>query len=354
MTLILIVGGLTLLASFLCSLFEAALYAVTPAKLEVLKKKGVPGARRLARMRDNVEEPIAAILSINTVAHTVGSAWCGAMVAEAFGPKAVGIFAAVYTVLVLVLTEIIPKSFGVRYASVVGPRIAWPLQWMIWLAWPIARPARAFMSLLTKGKHDTGPTEEEVMHLSSLAAKHGLVRMDESRLVQNALRLDRVVARDLCTPRTVVETLPADLRVADVPALEGGWTHSRVPLTDGDKTDDVIGLVYRREVFDLLLQGPGDKTLRDLVHPLRFVPETMPAHELLDLFLRHRRHLMAVVDEYGGLEGVVTLEDVLEELLGQEIVDEHDEFEDMQELARKRHEARRPADSPEPAADDAS
>ncbi len=335
MTPILIVGGLTLVASFACSLFEAALYAITPSKLEVLKNRGVRGARRLARMRTDVEEPIAAILSINTVAHTVGSAWCGAMVGSTYGAKAVGIFAVVYTILVLVLTEIIPKSLGVRYAATVGPRIAWPLQVMIWAAWPIARPARAAMGLLTGGKGHAGPSEEELMHFSSLAARHGSVRPEEGRWVANALGLDKRVAGDLCTPRTVVETLPADLSIRDIAQLEPPWSHSRVPVTDKDGKDDVVGVVYRREAFDALLEGPGDKTLRDIMQPLRFVPESLPGHELLDLFIRERRHMVAVIDEYGGLEGVVTLEDVIEALLGAEIVDETDSHENLQEVARQ-------------------
>ena len=137
MTGVFIVEGLTLLASFLCSLFEAALYAITPARIEVLRRRGVRGASRLARLRHDVEGPIAAILTINTIAHTVGAAWCGAMVGQEFGSRAVGVFAAVFTVLVLSVTEIVPKSLGVRHAATLGPVIVVPLQMMIWCVWPI-------------------------------------------------------------------------------------------------------------------------------------------------------------------------------------------------------------------------
>ena len=333
-----VVAALTLLASFVCSLFEAALYAITPSQLELLKKKGTHGAERLARLREDVEEPIAAILTINTVAHTVGAAWLGAMVGEQFGSQAVGIFAAVFTFLVLTVTEIIPKSVGVRYAQVLGPRIAWPLQVMIWSAWPIARPARVAMRMLTGAGGEKGPTEDEVVVFSSLAAKHGEVRSDEHQWVRNALRLDRFTAGDLRTPRTVVETLPADELVQAVIERPSRWVHSRVPIVEEADPDRVIGIVFRREVFDTGLgSGREDLKLRDLMHPIRFVPETMPAHHLLDLFIKERKHMVAVADEYGGFEGVVTLEDVLECLLGAEIVDEHDEFVDMQEIARRRN-----------------
>ena len=135
--------------SSLMSLFEAVLYSITPSQLELLKKDGARGANRLAGLRADVEEPIAAILTINTIAHTVGAAWCGAMVGEAFGSRAVGIFAAVFTFLVLALTEIIPKSVGVRFADTLGPFVAWPIQAMVWIAWPVARPAKAAMRALT-------------------------------------------------------------------------------------------------------------------------------------------------------------------------------------------------------------
>jgi CBS domain containing-hemolysin-like protein len=286
-------------------------------------------------MRESPEEPIAAILTINTVAHTVGAAWCGAMVGARYGDRALGIFAAVFTFLVLAVTEIVPKSLGVRYARQLGPLVVWPIQLMIWSVWPIVWAAKVAMSRLTGGDPD-GPTEEEVMGASRLALKGGKVRSEEHRWVQNALRLDRVRAGDLRTPRTVVETLSADRRIADLIARPADWVHSRVPVTEEGDADRIIGLVHRREVFDAASSPDRARTLQDLLHPIRFVPETMPAHELLSLFLTERRHLVAVVDEYGGFEGVVTLEDVLECLLGEEIVDEYDQVDDMQVEALRR------------------
>ena len=340
MTGILVVGSLTLLASFLCSLFEAALYAITPSQVEVLKAAGVPGSRRLARLRDDVEAPIAAILTVNTIAHTVGATWCGALAATEFGSNAVGVFAAVFTVLVLVLTEILPKSIGVRFASTLGPWIVWPLQLMIWSVWPVVWVAQKFMRLLTGAGHNAAPSEDEVVLFSGLAAKGGTVRPEEHRWIKNALRLDRVTANDLRTPRTVVESLPADTPITELSELAERWKHSRLPITEGDNIDKILGLVHRRAVFDAALAGNKDLVLSDLMAPMMFVPMNMPAHDLLDLFLEKRQHMAAVVSEYGGLQGLVTLEDVLECLLGAEIVDEHDEVEDMQAHARDRNRGR--------------
>lgn len=338
MDLILIVAIATLAASFFCSLFEAALYAITPSQIELLKQRRRAGAARLARLRRHVEEPIASILTVNTVAHTVGAAWCGAMVASEFGRGSVAMFAFVFTVAVLVLTEIVPKSLGVRFAAKIGPDLAWPLQIMTWLTWPIARPTRAAMRWLT-GKGEVGPSEEEVLVFAQLSARHGKLRGEEQAWVQNALMLDRVRARDLMTPRRVVEMLPASMTVDEAIARTARWVHSRVPLFDKDDPDRLLGIVYRREIFDSAVAGKGERTLREFAKPLESVPAVMPAHELLRLFLRRRRHLVAVVDEYGSCEGIVTLEDVLESLLGEEIVDEHDEIADMQAHARRSNPA---------------
>lgn len=351
MTQILILAGLTLLASFLCSLFEAALYSISPARIEVLRKAGTRSAERLAALRSDVEEPIAAILTINTIAHTVGSAWCGALVGERYGSSAVGIFAAVFTFLVLTITEIIPKSLGVRYASQLGPSIAWPLQLMVWSVYPVVWLAKRAMHLLTGPSQEQHPSEEEVISTANLAAQGGRMRLEEHQWVKNALRLDSVTAGDLRTPRTVLEAYPAETPITKLAGRARTWLHSRVPITKGSDLDEVVGLVHRREVMDAVLREPATGlVLGDFLRPITFVPEAMPAHQLLELFLEERAHMVAVVDEYGGLEGVVTLEDVLEYLLGQEIVDEYDQVEDMQELALERS-AKRMAERGEAQAD---
>lgn len=333
MTGILVVGTITLAASFLCSLLEAALYSITPSQVEVLRQRGTSTAKRLVAMRADVEAPIAAILTVNTISHTVGSAWCGAMVAEEFGSAALGIFAAVFTVLVLALTEIVPKSLGVRYANSLGTIIVWPLQVMIWSVWPIVWVAQKSMHFLVGREADSGPSEEEVVLFAHMAARGGSVRVEERDWVKNALLLDRVTASDLRTPRTVVKMQSAATTVGELVPDVGQWPHSRVPVTDGKDVDKVIGIVHRREVLGAALAGKRDVTLQQLMHPVEFVPMTMPAHELLKKFLDERRHMVAVLDEYGGFQGVVTLEDVIECLLGREIVDEHDEIEDMQRHA---------------------
>lgn len=337
MTQILVVAGLTLLASFLCSLFEAVLYAIPPARVDVLRREGGKAGELLAKLKSDVEEPIAAILTVNTIAHTVGAAWCGAMVGEEFGSAAVGIFAAIFTVLVLAFTEIVPKSWGVQHANKLGLVVARPIQIMVWSVWPIVWVAKRAMRAVAGESGPYSPSEDDVVAASMLSAKGGKVRGEEAQWVENALHLDQVSAADLRTPRTVVHSYPADTPLRDLVAEIPNWIHSRVPITEGNDLDQIVGKVHRREVYDRLLLDPETTmTLRDVSRPIEFVPDTLRAHELLDVFLKKRMHLVALTDEYGGFEGVVTLEDVLESLLGEEIVDEHDQVEDMQALARER------------------
>ncbi|MEL6906362.1 MAG: hemolysin family protein, partial [Planctomycetota bacterium] len=310
---------------------------ITPSQVEILRAKGGKAGERIARLRADIEEPIAAILTINTIAHTVGATMLGSMVGDRYaedGGNALAIFTAVFTFLVLAGTEIVPKSVGVRYASTLAPLVALPIQWMVWISYPIAKPSKMLMRLLTGGGGHAAMSEDEVLVFSKLAMKAGDVRKEEFRWVEGALLLDQATAGDLRTPRTVVFTLDADATVADVTADRDGWVHSRVPLVEGGNPDAIVGLVYRRDVLQAMIDGRGDEPLRALVEPLQFVPESMPAHELLREFIEERRHMVAVADEYGGFEGVVTLEDVVERMLGQNIVDEFDVHEDLRRVAR--------------------
>ncbi|MCA8967665.1 MAG: HlyC/CorC family transporter, partial [Planctomycetes bacterium] len=324
MTAVLLVVTATLAASFLCSLLEAALYAVTPTQLEVMRKKKVFGARRFAKFRESIEEPIAAILTINTISHTAGSTVAGALVAAQSNETWLGVFTALFTLAILLLTEIVPKSVGVRYAPRLVPYLVWPLQVMIWISLPVAKPSQWLMHKLVGGAAGHGPTEDEIIAMSKAAGRHGELTELETRWVENVLLLDQVTARDIMTPRTVVQAVPVDKTVAEM--LTGGqpFRHSRTPAYEGDSLDRIVGVVHRRDLHDAFARGEGERSLRDLLRPLDMVPEGMRGPELLEKFLRGKRHIVAVIDEYGGFEGIVTLEDVLECLVGQEIVDEYD------------------------------
>ena len=183
--------------------------------------------------------------------------------------------------------------------------------------------------------------------MSRLARRGGALRAQELRWVENALKLDTVTAHDLMTPRTVVDAMPADTPIAELREAKSPWVHTRLPVTEGNDRDKIVGLIHSKDVFSALVDGTQTRYLRDLMHPIDFVPETMRGDHLLDKFIAEKKHLVAVVDEYGGFEGIVTLEDVLECLLGSEIVDEHDRHADMQHAARKRAQERTQEQEPE-------
>ena len=336
MTLILFVALVSLIGSFVCSFCEAALYAVTPARVETLRLAGVGGSHKLGQLRERIDEAIAAILTCNSITQTVGAAWTGALVGEVFGNRWLGAFVAAFALTMLFLTEILPKSLGVAWASVLAPRVAWLIQGMIWAVWPLAKLSTLIMRRITRRAPGQRPTEEELLVMADLAAEEGAILPEESRWVKNVLRLNNVTARELMTPRSAVYSLPADLPLNLVKMRADHWVHSRLPLTEDRDPDRVVGVVQRRAVFDRLMRGDQTGTLRDLMRPVLFAPENVRGHQLLDRFITQHQHLAVVIDGAGRMNGVVTLEDVLEYLLGSAIVGEHDTHPDMQQLARER------------------
>lgn len=336
MALILAVVLMSLITSFLCSLCEAALYAVTPTRVEALRLGGTSSGHRLARLRERIEEAIAGLGIINTIAQTAGAAWAGALVGELYGNQWLGTFSALLTLAILLLAEIVPKSVGIAWAGVLAVRLAWPIQVMIWLVWPLAWLCTLIMQRITRRASGQGPSEEEIIVMADLATEGGAILPDESRWVKNVLRLNNVTVRELMTPRSAVQALPADLPLEQVETHARQWVHSRVPLTEGHDLDRIVGLVQRRAVFDQLMQGNRTKRLRNLMRPALFVIEDLRGHQLLELFIGQRQHLAIVTDAAGRTSGVVSLEDVQEYLLGRPIVGEHDSHPEMERMIQER------------------
>lgn len=342
METVLIIVAISLAGSFLCSLFEAALYAITPTRVEAQRRRGVLGAAVLARLRGRIDEPIAAILTVNTIAHTMGATWAGALVGEMYGHVWVTWFAVAFTVAILFITEIVPKTLGVVHAGTLGPLVAWPIQVMIWMVWPLAWVSVKLTERLARRTKPSGPSEDEILVMTDMALQAGKVLPEESVWVRNALALDKVTVHDLMTPRTVIEYLPPDATLGEVLDRPSPPVHSRLPVAEGAELTQVTGLVHRRDIFERLARGDRTTRVRELLRPVDFVPETVRANRLLQRFLQKRQHLAMVVDEHGDIRGLVTLEDVLEHLLGQEIVDEYDRHRDMQEAARRKARHRLP------------
>lgn len=348
MTLFIFSIVLVLTISAVCSMTEAALYAVRAPYVRMLAEQGNISGKVLLSMKDNMERPISAVLILNTVANTAGAAVAGAQAQRMFGESALVWFSVLFTLAVLFCAEIIPKIIGVVYSGAVARTMAIPLQWVITGIFPLIWLAQQVSILFKPSEPVYAAPEDEVQQMAMLSAEEGSILPIEAQLVRNVLKLDDVTARDLMTPRTVVFKLPADMTLREVPKAVDAWTHSRIPVYDPDEPEDWLGLVYRREVLKHMAEDRWDEKLGQLAKPLFFVPEGMPGHVLLRTFLTKRSHLFGVVDEYGGLAGIITLEDVLEALLGEEIVDEADQAVDMQEVARMRHRQRLGQSEPPP------
>jgi CBS domain containing-hemolysin-like protein len=330
--------GLAILLSAGCSLFEAVLYSVPRRHLEAMEHAEKRSARIFQKMRRDVEKPIAAILTLNTVANTAGAAFAGAAAAVVFGHERLGAFSAFFTLAILIFSEIVPKTTGVIYGRSLIPLVAYPLQGLVW----VMRPAIWMSSLLTafisRGRKGDTVTPEEIRIMAHLSLQAGKIQAYQKRAIENILTLQSKTVKDVMTPRTVIFSLNEHLTLKEACDAATKWEHSRFPVYDRDQ-EDVVGWVLTKELFHALARGKGEEKLTKLMRPVHFVVETAPLSKVLTEFLDLRQLLFVVLDEYGGLAGLITLEDILEEILGTEIVDESDQVADKRELARKRRNA---------------
>jgi CBS domain containing-hemolysin-like protein len=325
---------LALGVSFLCSVMEAVLLSISPSFMAQMEQRGGWLGRKLRALKDDIDRPLAAILSLNTIAHTVGAAGAGAQAAHVFGEIYVGVISAVLTFLILVLSEIIPKTLGAVYWRQLTPTVVRILIPTIWLMWPLVKLAEGLTKLLAGGKKTVLVSREEFTALAELGAEEGVFHEDESRLLKNLFRFGQVRARDIMTPRTVIFALSETLTVAQTLAAHPELRFSRIPVYGKDQ-DDVTGFVLKTDVLLRAAQQQGDTRLSDLKRPIHVVPPDLPLRDLFEQLIDDRAHVALVVDQYGGTAGLVTMEDLVETLLGLEIVDETDAHQDMQELARQ-------------------
>lgn len=326
------------LVSAACSLTETVLYSVPWSHIEKLRQQGRASGSLLFEMRSHVDKPIAAVLTLNTIANTAGSAVAGAAFMAVFGPQYMGAFAAVFTVLILALGEITPKTLGVAYAAPLSTVLAHPLSWMVRLLSPVVWVTGLLTRLLTPQTSSAQLSEDDIRAVASLSRQAGRIQPYEERAIRNILSLDQKHVYDIMTPRTVVFSLPVEMSVEEACRIPELWHFSRIPVY-GENNEDVVGIVERRSLGQALAAGATRSRLGEIMQPLHFVLESVTLDKLLQEFLEAHTHLFAVLDEYGGLAGVVSLEDVLEEILGHEIVDESDSVADLQALARQRRQA---------------
>ena len=332
---LMIAVAVTIIVSAGCSLFEAVLYSIPRRHIEVMVQAGKPGARILMKMQRNVERPIAAILSLNTIAHTAGAVVAGSAAATVFGHQWLGYFSAFFVLAILVFSEIIPKTAGVVYGRTLVHMVAYPLKALVWLMTPAIWLSSLVTHLIARGKTEEVITAEEIRLMARLSLRTGEIKPFQEQAIGRILTLENKMVKDVMTPRTVIFSLSEHLTLEEASRIPTKWEHSRFPVYD-QNVEDMVGIVLTKEFFIALSEGKKDMHLTELMRPVHFAAETARLNRLLMEFLELRQHLFVVLDEYGGISGLISLEDILEEILGKEIVDESDEVPDKRELARQR------------------
>ncbi len=327
-----------LAVSFLCSIWEAAMLSTPASHIELLVQQGSEAGKIMQRLRQNVEHPISAILTLNTIAHTAGAVGAGAEADAIFGSEFSGIIAAVLTLLILVFSEIIPKTLGAVYAKQLTPFTAYSLRVLLFVFAP-AVFAFEFLTRAMRPNEDAPTvTRSELQVMARISAEEGGIQERENRIVSNLLQLADVQVETIMTPRTVVMMFQQEQTVGEVMELHKFLPYSRIPVY-GESADDIKGYVLRHEIYKRAAADEYQLKMREIARELQVVPETNTVAKVLDEFIVKQDHIFLVIDEYGGTAGLITLEDTVETLLGIEILDESDRVADLRQLARRRYQA---------------
>ncbi|PIE59104.1 MAG: hypothetical protein CSA32_05765 [Desulfobulbus propionicus] len=320
--------------SALCSIFEAVLYSISIPQVELMAEKHPLQAEKMGEFKDNIEQPITAILTLNTIANTIGAAVAGAAAVTVFGQSSLAWFSISFTLVILLFSEILPKTIGVVYSRKLAPVIVKPLQWMIIVLQPIIWFCKVVTRLVSSDRKKEQISAEELQTIVSLSRKSGQIEADQEVIIGNILQLGKTSVRKVMTPRTVTFSVEQSISIEEAWQQEDKWRmHSRVPVYNQDQ-DEVVGLVLSQDIWMYSALNQDTLTLAEIKRPVHFVPETASLDRVFIDFFELHQHLMVVVDEYGSVTGVISLEDIIEEILGREIVDESDKNRNMREFAR--------------------
>jgi CBS domain containing-hemolysin-like protein len=312
-----------LVVSFLCSIFESVLLSIRPAQVELLASQGRRSGRILKGFKERIDVPIAAILIVNTIAHTIGATVAGASYVDVFSEQSLWIFSVVFTLAVLLFTEIIPKTLGVTFANALARPVAYGIHWLTVVLGPLVTLAGMISRGIRGSKEIQATSVEEIRLLTAIGRQEGVVGARAAGIIVGATRLHQLRAADVLVPRQKVVALSREQSPDDVRQTIRESGHSRFPFTPTGQLDDISGVVFAKELLLALQDKPDVIDWPQLVRETLIIPESKSLNTLLQAFRAERRHMAIVVDEYGGTEGIVTLEDVLEELVG-EIEDESD------------------------------
>ena len=322
--------------SFLCSVLEAVLLSTPMTFVSMLESEGRTGASLLKKYKQDIDKPISAILTLNTIAHTVGAAGVGAQSQEIWGDEFFALTSAVLTFLILVLSEIIPKTIGASYWRQLAIPAARIIHTLVVVTYPFVLLSEVITHFFSSNQQPMTVSREEVSAMVNVGAEEGVLATKENRMIQNLLKLDDIKARDIMTPSSVVEMAEESMTLREFYRHDAYSTYSRIPVYNEENDDFIKGYVLRQTILEKLSEDKFELRLTDIVRPVLTFQENEPVSKIWEKLLAKKEHISVIIDEYGCFRGIVTMEDVIETMLGTEIVEEKDTVTDMQELAREK------------------
>lgn len=302
----------------------------------MLESEGRTGASLLKKYKQDIDKPISAILTLNTIAHTVGAAGVGAQSQEIWGDEFFALTSAVLTFLILVLSEIIPKTIGASYWRQLAIPSARIIHTLVIITYPFVLLSEFITHFFSSNHQPMTVSREEVSAMVNVGAEEGVLATKENRMIQNLLKLDDIKARDIMTPSSVVEMAEESMTLREFYRHDAYSTYSRIPVYNEENDDFIKGYVLRQTILEKLSEDKFELRLTDIVRPVLTFQENEPVSKIWEKLLAKKEHISVIIDEYGCFRGIVTMEDVIETMLGTEIVDEKDTVTDMQELAREK------------------
>ncbi len=346
-SLLIVFALVSIIFSFLCSVWEAVLLSITPAFAQQKLQEGGFIGQKLQEFKKNVDRPLSAILTLNTVAHTLGAMGVGAQAAQIWGGSEPlfglvskeALMGAFMTLLILYVSEIIPKTIGANNWRSLTPFTVRSLNFIITLLFPLVWVSQFITKMLKKDKNKSVLSRADFTAMADLGEKEGVFKKSESKMIRNLLSFNSILAKDVMTPRTVVKASDESMTIRDFYEANRNLRFSRIPVFK-DSKDNITGYFLKDHLLAALVEKKDNQTLDSIKRELLVAKDNFPIPELFNRFMEKREHISLVVDDFGGMAGIVTMEDVIETLLGLEIVDELDGTDDMQALARKQWEKR--------------
>lgn len=328
---------LALSVSFVCSMMETVLLTTPVSFINIKESQGNKSAKIFKKLKQNVDRPLSAILSLNTIANTVGAAGVGAQATMIFGEVYFGVISAILTILILVISEILPKTISAYYWRSIAMPAGIIIRAMVYITYPLVIISEFMTKLISRrAKDEATVSREDVSAMVDIGTEEGTFENTEKKIIQNLIKLRSVRASDVMTPRVVVATASEEITIGEFYKNKIYLHYSRIPVYSGDNKENITGFIYRQEVFEHLAKDNFDLKLLEIKKPILVAPNVQPLTVLWEKLLSQKAHIALIVDEYGGFEGVVTMEDIIETILGLEIMDDRDVVADLQQFARDR------------------